>query len=398
MLVPRPLMAQNETDLRHNTVCVGGVLHLLSSPADFVLDDIESSKSIDEWSQSAWQGPCVLVVIRRPVACIERLLVRQLSNWLNTDDVLSSEFVKRVVVVLTRDFQLLEKEPIPTDVRIVQNSWFQDNGCKSVILQRSTKELFDLASGPYFRNDNELHRVSRLYEDFNGAFFSAITKNEELVFEEQRPTIHIAVPSRTYSAHSSLPLAGLRFGIKDLFAIEGLRTSAGSKSYYDFYPPCSRTAKAINMLLSSGAVLVGKTKNTQFANGEDPQEWIDYSCPWNPRGAISKTSFFWALLLTSIWKVMAIKIRILVVAEAHQLCLRIDGSILLWVLIVSVFCTINLPNYSRCQFGSLWQHFLSSCSPGALFHQIFLWTRASRWCSNGQQVFISIFDQESHNF
>lgn len=202
---------------------------------------------------------------------------------MRTDDVLSSEFVKRVVVVLTRDFQPHEQNPIPSGVSI-QNSWFQDNGCKSVIIHSSVKELSDLPSGPYYRHGDGLHRVSRIYEDFNGAFFSAIAQNNEHAFEEERPTIHIAVPSRTYSEQDSLALAGLRFGIKDLFAIEGLQTSAGSRSYYDFYPPCPRTAKAIDMLLSNGAILVGKTKNTQFANGEDPQEWIDYSCPWNPRG------------------------------------------------------------------------------------------------------------------
>ena len=35
-----------------------------------------------------------------------------------------------------------------------------------------------------------------------------------------------------------------------------------------------------------GSSLSWETKNTQFANGEDPQEWIDYTCPWNPRGLI----------------------------------------------------------------------------------------------------------------
>ena len=378
MLVPRPLMAHNEFDLRRNHVSVGGVSHSLSTSADFMLDSIDSSKPIEEWSQSAWQGPCVLVVIRKQVASVERSLVRQLSQWLNTDDVLSSEFVKRVVVVLTRDFQPLEEEPIPTGVRIVQNSWFQDHGCKSVILYNSIKELSDLASGPYFRKGSGLHQVSRLYEDFNGAFFSAIVQNNEPAFEEQRPTIHVAVPSRAYSAHSSLPLAGLRFGIKDLFAIKGLRTSAGSRSYYDFYPPCSRTAKAIDILLSSGAILVGKTKNTQFANGEDPQEWIDYCCPWNPRGTTYRTLLFRVSLLTSKWKVTAIKIRILAVAGVHQLCLHINGSILLWALIVSVICTVNPLNFSLFLFGSLWQHLLSSCSPRALFYKIFLWSRASR--------------------
>lgn len=377
-VAPRPLMAQDETGLRNNNVSVGGVSHSSSSSVNFVLDNIGSPESIDEWSQSAWQGPCVLVVIRKQVASIEQLLVQQMSTWLNTDDVLSTEFVKRVVVVLTRDFQPLDEEPIPSSVRITQNYWFQENGCKSVTLHSSTKELSDLASGPYFRDGGGLHRVSRLYEDFNGAFFSAITQNSVPAFEEQRPTVHIAVPSRTYSAHSSLSLAGLRFGIKDLFAIEGLRTSAGSRSYYDCYPPCPRTAKAIDMLLSSGAILVGKTKNTQFANGEDPQEWIDYSCPWNPRGAMYQALLFHVSLLTGRWKVTVIKIRILVVAGVRQLCLHINGSILLWVLIVSVSCTINPLNYSPCYFGSLWQYLLPGCSSRALFHQIIFWSRASR--------------------
>jgi Asp-tRNA(Asn)/Glu-tRNA(Gln) amidotransferase A subunit family amidase len=82
------------------------------------------------------------------------------------------------------------------------------------------------------------------------------------------------------------PLSGLRFGVKDVFDIKGLKTSAGSKVYHQFYPKWDETAPVIAHLVKLGAVIVGKTKNTQFANEEDPQEWIDYSCPWNSRGML----------------------------------------------------------------------------------------------------------------
>lgn len=80
MLVPRPLMAQTESNPRHNNISIGGASYSLSTSANIVLDSIESLESIDGCSQSAWQGPCVLVVIRKQLASIERLLVRQLSS------------------------------------------------------------------------------------------------------------------------------------------------------------------------------------------------------------------------------------------------------------------------------------------------------------------------------
>ena len=63
--------------------------------------------------------------------------------------------------------------------------------------------------------------------------------------------------------------------MKDVFDIKGLKTSAGSKVYHQFYPKWDETAPVIAHLVKLGAVIVGKTKNTQFANEEDPQEWIE---------------------------------------------------------------------------------------------------------------------------
>ncbi|TCD63124.1 hypothetical protein EIP91_005996 [Steccherinum ochraceum] len=45
------------------------------------------------------------------------------------------------------------------------------------------------------------------------------------------------------------------------------------------------TAPAVQRLLDGGMVLVGKTKSSQFANGEQATEdWVDQHAPYNPRG------------------------------------------------------------------------------------------------------------------
>lgn len=40
----------------------------------------------------------------------------------------------------------------------------------------------------------------------------------------------------------------------------------------------------VQRLVDAGAVLVGKTKTSQFASGEYAHDWVDYLCPFNPRG------------------------------------------------------------------------------------------------------------------
>ena len=129
----------------------------------------------------------------------------------------------------------------------------------------------------------------QLHDDCYEAFFSAIAQrheNSEWEFIVQRPTAQTPVPPRVCSLDQSShkPLFGLRFGIKDVFPIKGLKTSTGSRSYYQLYPPRSQISATIKTLIELGSILVGKTKNAQFINGEDPQERIDYSCPWSPRG------------------------------------------------------------------------------------------------------------------
>ena len=98
-------------------------------------------------------------------------------------------------------------------------------------------------------------------------------------------SISIAVPSRLQNqASSQLSLAGLRVAVKDIYEIEGLRTSVCNRAYYELYPPRSKTAACIEMLQNAGASIVGTTKLALFAATEEPIECVDFQAPWNPRG------------------------------------------------------------------------------------------------------------------
>ena len=94
------------------------------------------------------------------------------------------------------------------------------------------------------------------------------------------------MPSRLYFTPTpQKPLAGTRWCIKDLFDIKGLRTGGGNRAFYNFFPPKNETGPSIQRLIDGGAIIVGKCKASQFANGESAtDDWVDYHAPYNPRG------------------------------------------------------------------------------------------------------------------
>ena len=84
---------------------------------------------------------------------------------------------------------------------------------------------------------------------------------------------------------TSKPLAGVRIGIKDIYDVAGVRTSNGNRAWYSFYPPASTNSVPVQRLIDAGAIIVGKMKTSQFANGElATADWVDYHSPFNPRG------------------------------------------------------------------------------------------------------------------
>lgn len=98
------------------------------------------------------------------------------------------------------------------------------------------------------------------------------------------PSLAVAVPSRLYYESSKTnALAGLRVAIDDNFNLKGVKSAASNRDFLDFQQVSKRTAPAIQDLIDKGAIIVGKTKITAFAD-QGSADWTDYHCPFNPRG------------------------------------------------------------------------------------------------------------------
>lgn len=90
------------------------------------------------------------------------------------------------------------------------------------------------------------------------------------------------MPSRFYHKPSSKrPLAGKRVSLSDPFDVQGAKTTLSSRAWSQLYPAADTSAAYVKKLLDLGAVVVGKTKTTQFTTG---LQWVDQHPPVNPRG------------------------------------------------------------------------------------------------------------------
>jgi Amidase len=151
-----------------------------------------------------------------------------------------------------------------------------------------------LPQGPYFMSAStgDIYMAYRLYSDFGGSFteslFATPTGNFTTLSAaiEGTASLTIGVPSRLYYVPSAnMPLAGVRIGIKDIYDIAGVRTGNGNRAFYNLYPPATVNSVVVQKLVDAGAVIVGKQKTSQFANGQmATADWVDYHSPFNGRG------------------------------------------------------------------------------------------------------------------
>ena len=150
-----------------------------------------------------------------------------------------------------------------------------------------------IPSGPYFASpDGSLYQPLRLFSDFQGAFTQPLITNSDGTYTALPANIAgiqspaVGVPSRLYyTATPAKPLAGIRLGVKDIYDVAGVKTSDGNRAWYGLFPPATANAVAVQRLIDAGAIIVGKMKTSQFANGETATaDWVDYHSPFNPRG------------------------------------------------------------------------------------------------------------------
>ncbi|KAK6360717.1 hypothetical protein TWF730_006844 [Orbilia blumenaviensis] len=201
-----------------------------------------------------------------------RWLNDTISSMLATDDVFGRFFLETVIFGVPRG-KIQHLSTIFEDgLQVLQGFGVKDH---------SFLGLDDpIPSGPYFLKSGRVYQAMRLYPDLYEAFMYGVIQSEDGFVRPQ--TNLIPVPSRLYS-HPSLPLSGKRIAVKDIINLQNLPTSASSKAYAQYSGPSTSTAKAIEHLISLGAIIVGKTRTTQFANGETARDWIDFQCPFNPR-------------------------------------------------------------------------------------------------------------------
>jgi hypothetical protein len=225
------------------------------------------------------------------------VLVSQLARYGEIDDVWTTAFLQGLAISYSGSHAAHLDDSVLEwmSAHGIPRLYLLGSNIESVADDRITTFKGGLPPGPYLfvTSDSILsaHEVYRLHRDTYEAFlFGAIFDpvHDTFVPVEIDPPFnadqYIPLPSRLYSLLDTRPLAGKRFALKDIFDAKGLQTACGSHSYARIYPPATANSPAVQRLLDLGAVMVGKTKTSQFAHGANPWEFIDNKYPWNPRG------------------------------------------------------------------------------------------------------------------
>lgn len=268
-----------------------------STTTPFLEVDISQSAGVSLNSTPA-------TVITSPHSPIRRaFLEAQLEVYGNVDDVWDERFMKSLIVSYTgqaigffSDDAKVWLRTQKLDYLFVSDSILPPKLKKTRVTQISSVP----PPGPYLisssssREKLKFRNVYRLFEDVYETFlFGALPNpnggwtatNITLKQNERGISVqHIPIPSRLSVLSATTPLAGTRFGLKDLYDAEGLPTAAGSAAYALTHSIPNITAPSVQKLITLGAAMVGKTRTSQFAHGAQPWEFNDVSYSWNPRG------------------------------------------------------------------------------------------------------------------
>ncbi|KPM45590.1 hypothetical protein AK830_g921 [Neonectria ditissima] len=232
---------------------------------------------------SATTGPCAVIWHREKPTITADWLRETVNRWQHADDVFQLGFLETVIFVREEH----APEPVfETSSRELLNEKWKSQVAFAVV------ESEEILEGPYYIHDGGLHIVWRLFSDNHEAFMAATLPQNEpsgayqsLPYSDGRRLV-IGTPSRLYSTVTETkPLNGLRITVKDNIDLDGTKKTMSSRSWEELYPASNSTAAALQSLLDLGAIVVGKTKLSQFAEVEVPTaDWVDFHCPFNPRG------------------------------------------------------------------------------------------------------------------
>ena len=118
------------------------------------------------------------------------------------------------------------------------------------------------------------------------AHLDAMAANRHLnAFIVETPELALTQAKAVDDGKLSGPLAGIPLGIKDLFAVEGLQTTAGSNILKGFVPRYESSVTA--NLLRDGALFLGKLNMDEFAMGSsnETSAFGRVISPWKAKGS-----------------------------------------------------------------------------------------------------------------
>ena len=124
-----------------------------------------------------------------------------------------------------------------------------------------TKHLIALDT-PHFYERMIQEKISQLsHHESNGSHsIWHLNQYKDIVIDKA-----IQLDKLDYQHKKNLPLYGLTIGAKDLFCINGMKTTAGSKILEDFIAPY--TATFVEQFQSKGGLITAKTSMDEFAMG-----------------------------------------------------------------------------------------------------------------------------------
>ncbi|KAH6630486.1 amidase [Chaetomium sp. MPI-SDFR-AT-0129] len=205
------------------------------------------------------------------------------TNVLDKDDVFQPEFCRNFVFYAPGDNNS-KLQPEAKDELVAWNT-------KTMTFVRGDLSS-KVAPGPYVSTRGRTWQPWRVYRDFNATLMCGFKPSSEspgslvvLDTSEAGTNQRVIVPSRCYFKPSkSRPLDGARITVKDNIDIAGHKTSLCNRAWQELYPPSSKNAHCVQVLIDAGAIIVGKAKLMAMIMREEPLECVEFTAPFNPRG------------------------------------------------------------------------------------------------------------------
>ncbi|VUC36765.1 unnamed protein product [Clonostachys rosea] len=267
------------------------------------------TNSLSKRGSSGGYLGCTVLTISDPIGTLSSTTVDRLLAEYSIDDVWSAEqfldclFIqyngtKNGIVLSPSVAESLNSHGVE---HLFLDSAFNATGFASVTAVSIVESRCELSNGPYVLTLPDCEQgglsvtpVYALHPDNYEAFMcgSYVDPTEPGRHQQLHVSLpgtrvpNIIVPSRLSSTNAGAgPLAGLRFSVKDIFHIKGLKTSGGSRAYYETHGYQNFTTETVQLCEKAGASLIGKLRTITFALGTPRNGMsVDFHDPWNARG------------------------------------------------------------------------------------------------------------------